>query len=47
MQERDFIPAIGMNKRAFWTKVKALAKKHEGDEILMYMRLMLEPAPEF
>lgn len=44
MQERDFIPAIGMNKRAFWTKVKGLAKKHEADEILMYMRLMLTEA---
>src|SRR5262245_47518415 len=44
MQERDFIPAIGMNKKSFWQQVKALAKKHEADEILMYMRLMLEKA---
>ncbi|NWG23167.1 MAG: haloacid dehalogenase-like hydrolase [Pseudorhodoplanes sp.] len=44
MQERDFIPAIGMNKRSFWTKAKALAQKHEADEILMYMRLMLTEA---
>lgn len=44
MQERDFIPAIGMNKGSFWAEVKALAKKHEGDEILMYMRVMLEKA---
>jgi len=37
MQERDFIPAIGMNKKSFWAQVKALARKHEADEILMYM----------
>jgi hypothetical protein len=44
MQERDFIPAIGMKKASFWKEVKALAKQHEGDEILMYMRVMLEKA---
>ena len=44
MQERDFIPAIGMKKGSFWKEVKALAKEHEGDEILMYMRVMLEKA---
>ena len=44
MQERDFVPAIGMNKKSFWKEVKALAKEHEGDEILMYMRVMLEKA---
>jgi hypothetical protein len=44
MQERDFIPAIGMKKSSFWKEVKALARQHEGDEILMYMRVMLEKA---
>lgn len=44
MQERDFIPAIGMKKGSFWKEVKALARQHEGDEILMYMRVMLEKA---
>jgi phosphoserine phosphatase len=44
MQERDFIPAIGMNKASFWSQVKALARKHEADEILMYMWLMLNKA---
>ncbi len=44
MQERDFIPAIGINKKSFWQEVKALAKKHGADEILMYMWLMLEKA---
>lgn len=44
MQERDFIPAIGMNRKSFWEQVKALAQKHGADEILMYMWLMLEKA---
>ncbi len=44
MHERDFIPDIGMKKVSFWREVKALAKEHEGDEILMYMRVMLEKA---
>jgi hypothetical protein len=44
MQERDFIPAVGMNKKSFWTQVKALAQQHGADEILMYMWLMLEKA---
>jgi hypothetical protein len=42
MQEREFIPNIGMNKKAFWDEVKARAKKHEADNILIYMGLMLE-----
>lgn len=44
MQERDFIPKIGMNKKAFWNEVKRRAKLHEGDNILIYMWLMLERA---
>lgn len=44
MQERDFIPAIGMNRKSFLAQVKALARKHEADEILMYMWLMLSRA---
>jgi haloacid dehalogenase-like hydrolase len=44
MQERDFIPAIGMTKKAFWTEVKADCAKHDADEILIYMRLMLAKA---
>ncbi len=44
MQERDFIPEIGMKSEAFWDEVKARCKKHEADEILMYMWLMLEKA---
>lgn len=44
MQEREFIPSIGMNKASFWAEVRERAKKHEGDNILMYMGLMLEKA---
>jgi hypothetical protein len=44
MQERDFIPAIGMTKKAFWSEVKADCIKHDADEILIYMKLMLSKA---
>ncbi len=44
MQERDFIPAIGMNKKAFWNEVVRESRKHDADGILTYMRLMLEKA---
>lgn len=44
MQERDFIPAIGANKEAFWKEVKAETERSEADQILTYMRLMLEKA---
>jgi hypothetical protein len=44
MQEREFIPKIGMNKKSFWDVVKRRAKQHEADNILMYMGLMLEKA---
>jgi hypothetical protein len=44
MQERDFIPTIGMGVEKFWQEVVSLSEEHEGDQILMYMRLMLERA---
>lgn len=44
MQEREFIPNIGMNRKSFWEEVKRRAKIHEGDNILIYMWLMLEKA---
>ncbi len=44
MQERDFIPQIGMDKSGFWQEVRALSKNHEGDQILLYMKLMLDEA---
>lgn len=44
MQERDFIPAIGMTTKKFWHEVKQLSEKHEADNILVYMWLMLRKA---
>ncbi len=44
MQERDFIPAIRMKTAAFWREVAERCKKHEADNILIYMGLMLEKA---
>lgn len=44
MQEFEFVPDIEMTTDAFWAEVKQLAEKHQGDNILIYMWLMLEKA---
>lgn len=44
MQEYDFIPALNMVSKAFWSSVNTLAKQHEMDQILAYMHMMLEEA---
>jgi len=44
MQERNFIPEIGMNNLAFWKEVEDLCLTHQADNILMYMWLMLQKA---
>lgn len=44
MQEYDFIPALNMVSRAFWSSVNTLAQQHEMDQILAYMHTMLEEA---
>jgi hypothetical protein len=44
MQERDFIPAIGMTTSQFWEQVSAESRKHQADNILVYMKLMLDKA---
>jgi phosphoserine phosphatase len=44
MQDRDFIPKIGMTKKSFWNEVRARCKQHGADNILVYMALMLEKA---
>jgi phosphoserine phosphatase len=44
MQDREFIPSIGMTTRSFWNEVKARCQRHEADNILIYMGLMLEKA---
>ena len=46
MQENSFIPNIGMEKDKFWEEVKRHAKKHDMDEVLAYMQLMLKKAKE-
>jgi phosphoserine phosphatase len=44
MQERSFIPAVGVEREAFWKEVRTVARREDADEILVYMRLMLEKA---
>ncbi len=44
MQEYDFFPQLGMTPAQFWTAAKDRSKKHEADEILAYMTLMLDKA---
>ena len=44
MQEYDFIPALNMMSREFWTSVNEIARKHEMDQILAYMWAMLRQA---
>ena len=42
MQEYSLLPKIGIKPDKFWAKVKRFAKKHDMDEVLAYMRLILE-----
>ena len=44
MQERQFIPDVGMTPSEFWTEVDSLAQAHHADGILAYMFVMLEKA---
>jgi hypothetical protein len=46
MQERSFIPSIGVDREVFWKEVRQTARREDADEILVYMRLMLEKARE-
>lgn len=47
IQEHSFIPELlGIDKAEFWSDVKRQAKKHDADEILVYMWRMLEVARE-
>jgi len=46
MQEYDFIPALGVEPRAFWEEARVLAVAQDADTILAYMRLMLKKAEE-
>lgn len=44
MQEHGFLPNVGIDKPTFWKEVSQEAKDHEADNILVYMREMLERA---
>lgn len=44
MQERNFIPAVGMTTQEFWREVGKLSHDHQADNILIYMWLMLSKA---
>lgn len=46
MQEHSFISNVGMKKEDFWAEVKKYAQKHDMDEILSYMYLMIKKANE-
>ncbi len=46
MQEYNFIPDLNMDKGTFWQEANELAKKHDMDEVLAYMHLMLIKAKE-
>lgn len=44
MQERSFIPRLGIDKDAFWAEANERARLNDMDEILAYMQLMLQKA---
>lgn len=46
IQEASFIPKIGMSREDFWLEVKRQAKACDGDEILVYLNLMLRKAKD-
>ena len=46
MQEYNFIPDLNMDKGAFWQEANEMAKRHDMDEVLAYMHLMLIKAKE-
>jgi len=44
MQEVSFIPSVGMGIGDFWAAADQLTRSTDGDNILMYMQLMLKMA---
>ncbi|WP_396595002.1 HAD family hydrolase [Brevundimonas sp. R86498] len=46
MQEVTFIPSLGMGIGDFWGEADRLTRSADGDNILMYMQLMLQRARE-
>ena len=46
MQERQFIPDVGMTPHEFWSEVDHLSSVNQADGVLMYMYHMLRKAAE-
>jgi hypothetical protein len=46
MQEHSFIPRLGLDIDQFWAESNAESKKHDMDDILSYLQLMLNKAKE-
>lgn len=46
MQEHNFIPAINMEPKEFWEKVNEFKVKHNMENVLAYMYVMLKEAEE-
>lgn len=46
IQENSFIPELGIRKEDFWKEVAEITKKHEMDEILAYMFLLIRKADQ-
>lgn len=44
MQEHNFLPALGLTPKEFWTNSKTKARENDMDEILAYMQLTLDEA---
>ena len=44
MQENSFLEEVGIPAERFWAQVKERARKHDMDEVLAYMQLMVEAA---
>jgi len=44
MQERSFLPNLGINKDNFWKENRKVAEENDMNEILSYMQLMLKKA---
>ena len=46
LQEHGFISALGMSNEAFWHEANSRARVEDADQILAYLRLMLEKSTE-
>ena len=46
IQERSFIPSVGLTHEEFWAQAKQMAKDGDADEILCYMQLLVKLADD-